>query len=62
MVLILPNRRDGIGELTRDIVHKTIPEILPLLKKTEVLVTIPRFSAEFNIELKPILEIVSMVI
>lgn len=62
MVIILPNKENGIAELTRDISHQNIQKIIPTLEKTEVSVSIPRFTAEFSIQLAPILQAVSNLI
>lgn len=51
MVILLPNKRNGIKQLTRDIIHIPIGSIFSELREKEVYLQLPRFSAEYKNDL-----------
>lgn len=56
MVIILPNKKNGIRQLTRDIPHKSVHTILRKLEKKDVIVSLPRFTIEHSVQLAPVLQ------
>lgn len=60
MLIILPeNPERGINALVRDLTHTPLSTIRESLQETEVIVSIPRFSIDTKMDLRPTLENVS---
>lgn len=57
MLILLPERRDGMQELIRNLYFADLLHVLggPDLEESEYLVTIPKFTIEFNTDLVPVL-------
>lgn len=61
MLIILPDdKEDGINRLARDLSHTPLSSIVSILEDTEVLLTIPRFTIESKMDLRPTLAFVSV--
>jgi serpin B len=52
MIVLLPNEVDGLPKLEATLTEETLPSWLPLLKKREVTVFLPKFTmtSEFNLK------------
>lgn len=48
MLVLLPKKRNGVRQLSRDLVHATMEEILSQLTKQDVYVQMPRFTADYH--------------
>lgn len=59
MVLVLPNKVDGLKQLEAKLANKDIESLVEDLTYTEVEVTIPKFKVEYGIELANSLKNVS---
>lgn len=56
MLILLPERRDGMQELMRNIVFANLLHVLNSdLEDSEYVVSIPKFSIEYNTDLVPVL-------
>lgn len=56
MMIILPNKRDGILALESTFTFVKFQNIAKIMKKESVNVRIPKFRIEFEIEMKKVLE------
>ncbi|XP_012263958.2 uncharacterized protein LOC105690599 [Athalia rosae] len=56
MLFLLPDKEDGINGLSRDLSHTPLSLIMQSLKYTEVLLSVPRFTIESKMDLRPALE------
>ncbi|XP_044741554.1 uncharacterized protein LOC123302606 [Chrysoperla carnea] len=48
MLLIVPNKKNGMNQLLRDLPHKPLPDIYQSLYETEVEISLPKFKVEFE--------------
>ncbi|KAG8236121.1 hypothetical protein J437_LFUL000484 [Ladona fulva] len=55
MLLLLPNDRNGISQMMRDLPHNPLNSIVSQLELQEVHVLLPKFEAEFNTDLVGVL-------
>ncbi|XP_063242332.1 leukocyte elastase inhibitor-like [Bacillus rossius redtenbacheri] len=55
MLVVMPNKLDGIGQLVRDLPHRSISAILQSLELTEVVISLPRFQLDYSTDLVKIL-------
>ncbi|GAB0096979.1 uncharacterized protein DMENIID0001_125650 [Sergentomyia squamirostris] len=60
MLIILPNKRDGLPALEAALGKKDLAEITGSMYKTEVIVQIPKFKIEYEIELGNVLQKLGM--
>ncbi|KAH8406740.1 hypothetical protein KR222_008805, partial [Zaprionus bogoriensis] len=60
MLIILPNKRDGLNKLVQDLQSKPLTDIISLLHKNEVRVQLPKFKTEFSQELTPLFKLLGM--
>ncbi|KAH8406649.1 hypothetical protein KR222_001566, partial [Zaprionus bogoriensis] len=60
MLIILPNKRDGLNKLVQDLQAKPLTDIISLLHKNEVRVKLPKFKTEFSQELTPLFKLLGM--
>lgn len=60
MLIILPNERDGLADLEKALGNKDLSDITKNMYKTEVIVDIPKFKIEYEIELKTVLSKLGM--
>ncbi|XP_071454168.1 leukocyte elastase inhibitor-like [Hetaerina americana] len=51
MLLLLPNERQGMAQMLRDLPHNPLSSIVAQLELREVQVAIPRFQADFNLDM-----------
>lgn len=51
MLLLLPTKRNGIQELSRDVIHVSMRSILSSMKMQEVFIQIPRFEISYEHDL-----------
>ena len=51
LVIILPNKRDGINELERKLTNKSLTTLTKRMYQTEVKVSLPKFKIESTIQL-----------
>lgn len=51
MVIVLPKKKDGIHEVTRDMKHNTLLRILAQQEPSEVILQLPRFIIEFDTDI-----------
>lgn len=58
MIILLPNKKDGVHQLARDI-RTSINSYVENLNETEVYVTLPRFSIDYSTDLVKYLPSVS---
>lgn len=56
MLIILPNARNGLKELRTKLKFTSLQYIIDNLYSTKVIVSMPKFKAEFDVELNGILE------
>ncbi|XP_055708014.1 serine protease inhibitor 42Dd-like isoform X8 [Phlebotomus papatasi] len=60
MLIILPNERDGLADLEKALGNRDLSDITKNMYKTEVIVDIPKFKIEYEIELKTVLSKMGM--
>uniref|UniRef100_A0A6B2EHF1 Putative serine protease inhibitor 4 n=1 Tax=Phlebotomus kandelakii TaxID=1109342 RepID=A0A6B2EHF1_9DIPT len=60
MLIILPNERDGLADLEKALGNKDLSDITKSMYKTEVIVHLPKFKIEYDIELKNVLSKMGM--
>lgn len=60
MLILLPSEKQTVEGLQRDLQHSNFVSIIDSLESTEILVTLPKFEIEYNTNLVPILEKVSL--
>uniref|UniRef100_A0A1L8DPL0 Putative serpin n=1 Tax=Nyssomyia neivai TaxID=330878 RepID=A0A1L8DPL0_9DIPT len=60
MLIILPNERDGLAALETALGKKDLSEITQQMYNTEVMVYLPKFKIEYEIELKNVLSKMGM--
>ncbi|XP_059615898.1 serine protease inhibitor 42Dd-like isoform X3 [Phlebotomus argentipes] len=60
MLIILPNQRDGLPNLEKALSGKDLSEITSQMYKTEVIVHLPKFKIEYDIELNKVLSKMGM--
>ncbi|XP_046387796.1 serpin B4-like [Ischnura elegans] len=51
MLLLLPNEREGMTQMLRDLPHNPLSSIVAQLELREVQVTIPRFQSDFTLDM-----------
>lgn len=56
MLLVLPKKKNGCAQLSRDMIHVTVEDVMSQLRRQEVRVEIPRFAVESHSDLIPHLE------
>ncbi|XP_039430757.1 serine protease inhibitor 42Dd-like isoform X3 [Culex pipiens pallens] len=56
MLILLPNRRDGLSELEEKLLNTNIPNLLSRMRKREVEVLLPAFKIEIDFDLTETLE------
>lgn len=61
MIVVLPNKRSGLSELEQRLRNIQLSEITQHLSSKEVIVKLPKFKAEFSVELKGALQKVKRV-
>lgn len=59
LLLVLPNKLDGLNQLEAKLVHTDLESLLKDLSLAKVDVTIPKFKLEYDIDLKDSLKSVS---
>ncbi|NEU35031.1 hypothetical protein GN156_30705, partial [bacterium LRH843] len=55
-VIVLPKKKDGIHEVSRDLKHNTLLKVLPQQQPSEVILQLPRFTIEFDTDILPALQ------
>lgn len=56
MVLMLPDREDGLKHLIKNLQHHPIPAMLAFMRKANVQLTIPRATVEYSVPLSKTLQ------
>lgn len=60
MLVLLPSEKHSVEGLIKDLQHVSFASIVKKLQPVEVLVDFPRFEIEYQVDLKPVLESVSI--
>lgn len=59
MIIIVPRTKRDVQLLIRDLQQFSLEKLLSDLRETEVLLELPRFSIEYDVDLSPALQSVS---
>ncbi|XP_023172122.2 antichymotrypsin-2-like [Drosophila hydei] len=60
MLIILPNKKDGLQDLEKDLKSTTLESIISELEQVKVSVKLPKFKTEFAMELTPVFKSLGM--
>lgn len=56
VILMLPNKEDGLYQMVKDLRYQSINSLLNNMRKVDVFLWIPRFTVEFSISLSKLLQ------
>ncbi|XP_032596686.1 serine protease inhibitor 42Dd-like [Drosophila grimshawi] len=60
MLIVLPNKNDGLGQLQQRLLSIPLTDIISGLSQRKVNVKLPKFTAEYETELSPVIEMLGI--